>query len=343
MNLGLTVRLRVAWLLAALLLCAPLAASAQVRLQLVAARDHIEGSFVGNQAVYADKDRIYLASFEGKLFVLARDRSANFPLVETVQVSSAPLTAVRGDGKLLYVSAMDGQLRVYRKDPTLQLAWAATLSDTGLSSLALQGREVYVARGQANLAADEGHVYLNELNEGDTALELDGTDFGVDLVYGQAFVTGTGIYNRANGKPVGVLPAAAGRNIYVDRKLLALSTPGCCGSGIALFDPETLAALQTVPRTSTNTALRNGRWLVGGTEAGTVDVFDLGRSPSPLVSSVDLRQATGHTGADDIEIRALWSDSNDMLVFAASSWGNQFTKSPTLPSFFVLELVPRQK
>ena len=55
---------------------------------------------------------------------------------------------------------------------------------------------------------------------------------------------------------------------------------------------------------------------------GQVDVFDLRQNPSPLVSSADLRQLTGHTGSEDIEIRALWADDLDNLIFAGSSWGN---------------------
>jgi hypothetical protein len=51
----------------------------------------------------------------------------------------------------------------------------------------------------------------------------------------------------------------------------------------------------------------------------------------------------GHTGIEDIEIRALWKDNVDDLVFAGSSWGNDQSRGPTLPSFFVLELVKRKQ
>src|SRR5687767_6418351 len=90
-------------LLAIIFLLSPSATQAQTKIRLVSARDRIEGSFVGNQAVYADKDRIYLASFEGKLFVLARDRARNFPIIEIVQDTTTPLTSVRGDNENLYV------------------------------------------------------------------------------------------------------------------------------------------------------------------------------------------------------------------------------------------------
>src|SRR5437762_165410 len=82
-------------------------------LTLVSAKS-IPGNFLGPQAVYADKDRIYLASYQGKLFVLARDRAAGFPLVEIVDVSPFPLTAVRGDEQFVYVTSQEGTLATYR-------------------------------------------------------------------------------------------------------------------------------------------------------------------------------------------------------------------------------------
>jgi hypothetical protein len=70
-------------------------------------------------------------------------------------------------------------------------------------------------------------------------------------------------------------------------------------------------------------------------ETGSVDYFD---QDNHLIKQVDLRLLTGHTGGDDIEIRSIWADGLDDLVFAASSWGNDDTRAPTLPSFFVLRL-----
>jgi hypothetical protein len=37
-------------------------------------------------------------------------------------------------------------------------------------------------------------------------------------------------------------------------------------------------------------------------------------------------------------VRALWFDEVDGLLFAGSSWGNEQSRSPTLPAFFVLQL-----
>src|SRR6266705_94125 len=96
-------------------------------LTLVSAKS-IPGNCLGPQAVYADRDRIYLASSQGKLFVLALDRAADFPGVEVLQPSSFPLTAVRGDERFLYVSGSDGVLTVYRKRRPLELVEQLSLS-----------------------------------------------------------------------------------------------------------------------------------------------------------------------------------------------------------------------
>jgi hypothetical protein len=314
---------------------------------LVSARDHIEGSFTVSQAVYADKDRIYLASFQGKLFVLARDRSAGFPLIEVVQDTTAPLTAVRGDSKNLYVTSADGNLRVYRKEDPLLLIDTISLSGFGLSSLALEGKNLYVSRGQAALAVDKDHVYLSELNEGDVGLEVVKKTLTAGLTYGETFEPNTTVvFDRKSGNRVfGITnpPALGGGlgvvSLYVDRNLLVQTTPGCCGLGIFIYDPNTFTLDQVIGRHFTNTVVRSDRWLIAGNEGGQVDVFDLRQNPSPLLSSADLRQLTGHTGSEDIEIRALWKDNFDNLIFAGSSWGNDQSRSPSLPSFFVLELV----
>ena len=322
-------------------------AGGQVKIQLISARDYIEGSFLGNQAVYADKDRIYLASFQGKLFVLDRDRSADFPLFEVVQDTTSPLTAVRGDSRNLYVTSADGNLRVYRKHHPLLLVSTIPLSDFGLSSLAVKDNRLYVSKGQAALAIDKDHVYLSELNEGDIGLEIKKKTLVPSLIYGQTFEQNTtGVFDRMNGErifgitnPFDLRGNLSQVSLYADSKILVQTIPGCCGPGIFIYDPETFVLEQRIDRPFTNTVVGWGRWLIAGNEGGQIDVFDLRKSPAPLISSGDLRQLTGHTGTEDIEIRALWKDNLDNLIFAGSSWGNEQSRGPSLPSFFVLKLV----
>jgi len=79
--------------------------------------------------------------------------------------------------------------------------------------------------------------------------------------------------------------------------------------------------------------------LVGGSEAGAVDWYVLGSRGYQLAGTIDLRTLTGFTGPEDVEIRSLWMDGLDNLVFAGSSWGNDQSRSPELPSLFILEIL----
>src|SRR5436190_17518551 len=63
-------------------------------LTLVLAKTNVLGSFVGNEAVCSDANNIYLASYEGKLFVLDKSRK-DYPVVAAIAVSAAPLRSVR--------------------------------------------------------------------------------------------------------------------------------------------------------------------------------------------------------------------------------------------------------
>src|SRR6266446_1644814 len=178
------------------------------------------------------------------------------------------------------------------------------------------------------MAVDEHHVYLLALNNGDVVLEIDKKTLTTGLTYGQSFEPNTVVvFDRRSGDRVGGI-AATGSNLFVDRRILVQTTAGCCGPGIFIYDPETFELEQMVPRRFTNTVVRRGHWLIAGNEAGLIDVFDLSSNPSPLVSSINLPQVTGHTRPEDIEIRALWRDGNDNLIFAGSSWGNDATRGP---------------
>src|SRR5438128_2387038 len=55
-------------------------AQRQFELQLVLAKDHVEGSFLTPETVFADDNYVFLVSFEGQLFVLDKPQP-DFPLV----------------------------------------------------------------------------------------------------------------------------------------------------------------------------------------------------------------------------------------------------------------------
>src|SRR6185436_8526444 len=110
--MSLPIIVRVFCLAIAMAVTAAAAPGPTEHLQLVSVRDHIEGSFTTPAAVYADAGFIYLASNQGKLFILKRSKAENFPLVQTVNIGS-PLTGVRGFASRLYVTSADGYLREY--------------------------------------------------------------------------------------------------------------------------------------------------------------------------------------------------------------------------------------
>jgi hypothetical protein len=197
---------------------------------------------------------------------------------------------------------------------------------------------VLLSIGQAQMTADRSHVYVSELNEGEFAEEIQKGTFGVSPYFGQVQEPfQTVVYDRPTGSRIAALPTF-GLSLFSDGKIFAQSTPGCCGLGVALYDAVTLRQLSFIPEPYANTAatMKNGQLLVIGTEGGLVVLYDISNPSNPVrAKSIDLRAITSHTGAEDIEIRAL-ATTPDGFIFAASSWGNDRTKSPTLPTLFVL-------
>lgn len=130
--------------------------------------------------------------------------------------------------------------------------------------------------------------------------------------------------------------------LYADKMFLIQTTPGCCGKGVFLLDLKAFSSqflsLQFSNAVRTITRLESELLLIG-TESGQVHAYEFDQGRLDFRSSLDLRLATGHTGSEDIEIRALWVDDHDELVFAASSWGNDQSRRPELPSLFVLEML----
>jgi hypothetical protein len=306
--------------------------------EVVSVRDNIPGSFLTPQAMHADRGRIYLGSFQGTLFVLARDRAAGFPVVQTIDIGK-PITAVRGDANRLYLTAPDGVLRIFAKETPLRLVATRSFS-TYLGTVVDFGDKLYLGVGFAELAVDRDRLFIAQLNENEVAMEVDKATLEVTRTYGQTFIEQrTGVYDRATGALVGSIPyppqfmsATSQPTLYLTANRLFETVGGCCGTGINIISLPELVETLFIPEAFTNTvvAVSNGFW--GGMETGEVAFYD---SQNHLVQKLDLKALTGHTGPAAIEIRALWADGIDDLVFAASSWGIQ---SLSTPSFFVLRL-----
>ena len=221
------------------------------------------------------------------------------------------------------------------------------LPSEGFSGVAVDGDHLYVARDQAEMAVTPNRVFLSQLNAGDEVVQLDKATLAARQVYGAVFEPNVTVaFDPESGQRLGAISNLAdifGRpvtpRLYADDQIVSLTGgSGCCGSNVGLFDPGTLAPLQTIDTLWPNAVRLKQQLLVVGDEAGTVKVFDTSQRPAALVAQADLRNLTGHTGSEDIEIRALWVDAHDNLVFAASSWANDSSRGPTLPSLFVLEL-----
>jgi hypothetical protein len=300
---------------------------------------NLPGSFVTAQSIYADNERIFASSYQGDLFILERNRDAGFPLIQTIHLN-ASLSAVAGDDHNVYVSGRDGNLYVFSKTWPVQYVGSKALSQAGLASVGLAGNNVYVATGQSSMTVSNDYIFLSELNTGEFGLEVATMQpFGK-----QSSIGVTLTFNRANLEFIGAIPnpPASQVNINTWQKFIYLTIPGCCGSGITVYDADTMKDIQFINRASTNTvagiARRGDSLLVGGSESGAVDLYAFNGTAYHLISTADLPALTGLDHPEDVEIRALWVDGLDNLVIAASSWGNDQSRGPNLPSVFFLEI-----
>ncbi len=319
------------------------AAAPRDPLKLVSSRDNIPGSFTTTQSVYATQSNIYLASAQGTLFVVKRSKAQNFPVIQTLNIGS-PLTAVRGYDNKLFVASSDGYLRQYTTTNPLTLVKTVQLSTYGLRSIAIANNTVYVSRGQTTLAADLNNIYLSQLNEGETAVELN-TQLAVTRTYGETFEPDvTVVYNRTTGTRVGsvanpstLLNTVGFPSLFAFNNNLFQTVPGCCGAGVVVTPSQMLTTPRVVSEYFANAVTLNTKGLIVGSESGKVSLYKFSSTLIQQQKTLDLRTLTNHNGAEDIEIRSVWSDNYDNLVFAASSWGNTSTQSNSLPSLFVLE------
>jgi hypothetical protein len=337
--------------LSAFLLGGPSVAVAE--LELVSARDHVEGAFTTSTSGTANKKFVFLASaLSGTLFVLENDEKKNFPLVAQIPVSQFPLLSVTIDDKSVFVAGGDGTVRAFDNKPPFLLKQALSVSLFAVSRLSSINGTLYVSQGQGVNASNNTFLYLSELNSGDSTLSFnENPSLQVTGLFGQTFEPGvTVVYNRLTGRRLTAVPnpltlfgTPGFTSLYTDEDILALTTPGSAGAGITLYATLPTTAPLFVPLPFANAAVRSDQYLVAGTEAGSIHVFDLSQNTAPEVASLNLPIATGHTGPGDIEIRGLTvqKDGNGLLILAWSSGGNDTSRSPTLPTFFALRFNPR--
>lgn len=262
-------------------------------ISLVSARDQIAGSLLIPDSVVADGERIYLAAYQGKIFVLARDRAANFPLIQTIDwPSGAPVRSVRGDNDFLYATGADGILRIYRKTTPLQEVTNVVLNSYGLGSLAVHGDHVYVTKGQGHMDVDDDYVYVTQLNQGEYALEVAKGTWTTTRTYGTVFEQNTTlVYSRETGlrragitNPPTVFGTVGFPGLYAADGFVMQTIAGCCGLDVWIYNTANFTQARHVNRYWVNTVSKKGPFLVAGTEAGTVHVYDIDADPPRLLS-----------------------------------------------------------
>ena len=292
------------------------------------------------ECVYADKNYIFFASTTGQLDVLDASKPG-YPVVHTVQVSTMPLNAVRGDGERLYVTAENGSVYVFEeKRPFTQ---SAPFSPSGhpLESLALNANSLFFSQDQGAMAKTQTTVFLSQLNQGDTALRT--SKQGVlEQTYGSgdfpanttvAFNAATGEVTGSVSNPPGINGEAEAVAIYANGSVLALASPGCCGAGVALYNENTLKPLSYLDATYADSVVtaNSNTLLVVGTESGVVELYNISHPQKPVwLSGVDLQQIIGNV----VEVRSLWLAPDGKTIYAASTGG----ENQTTITFFVLKI-----
>jgi hypothetical protein len=299
----------------------------------------LETALVSQFMVYADATRIYLAPAQPKLHVLARDRAANFPVIQTIDYSgqAAGLTAVRGDDQYLYVGMWNGPLAVYRKTTPLQLVTNVSLPTWRVAGLASLGDYLYVGVGQVSMAVDDNYVYLCGLNTGDKVLEVEKNTWRITREYGAAFEAGTTvIYDRRTGaryRGFSTPYTYTHPDLYSDGRQFFITG----WAGVYTYSMHDFALQTQTTGGSPNTMIKKGPFMITGTESGNVYIYDSTSLPHRELRRVDLKLITGFTATEAIEIRSVWTDEHDSLVFCGSSWGNDKIRGTNLPAFFVLD------
>src|SRR5207237_5197079 len=80
----------------------------------------------------------------------------------------------------------------------------------GLLSLAVDPRPngaVFVSFGQSEMAVDDTHVYLSELNEGEIAVGADKRTYAIERTLGETFEpNATVVFDRKSGERVRSIP-----------------------------------------------------------------------------------------------------------------------------------------
>jgi hypothetical protein len=314
-------------------------------LTLVASKT-IPDHFVTAESIYADGKNIHCAGYSGTDWVISQGNG--YPLVASIAVSSFPLQAVRGDGKSVYVT---GGNSVYAIKPSSPFTVTSSTQLPGsLESLAIQSNTILVSSGSSTVAANDCIGVFAPVNPDDGIAVIDKRSMTPVGSLGASFEPGmiqvldvrSGSLIATFAKPKDLQGNTnGGVNIYLNGNMIVETTPGPYGSGAYMYDTtgKFLGSFSPTNHPYVNTVVSIGQGLLAaGTEDGWVYVYDVSAPDSPVcLASISLRQVTGFTGLDQIEIRSLWWDAKSSTIIAGSSWNGD----ASVPSLFILKFAAK--
>ena len=353
-------------------------ATAASQLTLVAAQSlNAPATFTSTEAVTFDGNYIYAASGEGVLYIKSRNTSG-FPLVKKIQVGLEPLRSVRVDGNChtVYVTGNStGDLYKFSNLRPFAPQGAMPYSPYGLEQLSVDSctstnpGSAFISVDESFTAVNGSYVYFSSIAaDGRFVDRIDKATGTVTMQYGVSTIDPTKTYQfyRSGAlkgtitNPPDVFGSVHQANLYVNAGILALYDPGCCGTGVYLYNAGTLTQYGTskgiemwvdsVSIQTRTTSAGTRKLMVLGRENGVVSVWDV-TNPANVtttmspVATINLPVVTGFTCSECIEIRSVaarFDVSGNLWIYAVSSGGDSVTMTTAfrtkLPKFFVLEL-----
>jgi hypothetical protein len=289
--------------------------------------------------ISCDKNNVYIGCYQGQVYVLDKSKKG-YPVTAILEPEGGSVSFVVSDGNDIYTTTYGGYVcsfaarKPFKK--LLKLKYAV-----GLYGLAVGGETIKVSTGQSSMAMDGPITYFSQGNEGDEVLVLDKKTLSPLSSFGNVFQPATTqIFSPSD--QIGAIPNPPdlfgqrnqGVNLQATGGLLIQTIPGCCGTGAYLYENGAFQCWIADYYANTALVMRCGLVAVG-TEAGTVDLFDVTNPANPkLVVRADLRALTGHMALDAVEVRSLVEDP---FIPGTLYVGTSHTDS-TAPSFLALRL-----
>jgi hypothetical protein len=305
----------------------------------------VPGQYLTPHKICTSKALIFSVTYLGNLYVQNND-GLTYPIVYQTNLSGNPLTGIVCGTKYVYVTGDDGFLRKIQGESPFTIEATTQLTGSPLSDVNFVNGHLLVSQGQGSASAASRTVFLYEFNPGDTTLEISLPKDRVQRTYGATFQSDAmAVYDVDTGDQLGTIlsPGQDADASYADSRYFIFLSPGCCGAGIWIYPIKPLLTTFNTPPTPqfisyyNDSVARAGRWLVAGSEASAVAVFDLTKSPPRQVASMSLLPFSGRTEIDaaearDVQILSYSPGTKSMTIMVGTSW-----TYPDTPSQYFLK------